>query len=194
MSQHQYGVPSQRYDPYAQQQYNSSSSAAAQQPHNAASHDRQYSNHAGHQVQQGRSSTGASHDVVTQSGSGNAAPRVIRVGPYRLGKCWGRDTQMLMYDGTRRAVQDIVEGDQLMGDDNTPRTVQPHSVIAGRGEMYQIQRAKKVLARYTEAESFTCNAAHILVLVSLKRPWIERLRSGKWAVHSLTIEHQSTLR
>jgi len=38
-------------------------------------------------------------------------------------KCWGVGTRLLMYNGTEKAVEDIVVGDRLMGDDGTPRTV-----------------------------------------------------------------------
>jgi hypothetical protein len=31
------------------------------------------------------------------------------------GKCLGKGTKLLMYDGTRKAVEDVVVGDQLMG-------------------------------------------------------------------------------
>jgi RecQ family ATP-dependent DNA helicase len=47
------------------------------------------------------------------------------------GKCWGKDTEFLMFDGSTKLVQDIHEGDILMGDDNTPRVVQTGSLIRG---------------------------------------------------------------
>jgi RecQ family ATP-dependent DNA helicase len=47
------------------------------------------------------------------------------------GKCWGKDTEFLMFDGSTKLVQDIREGDVLMGDDNTPRVVQTGSLIRG---------------------------------------------------------------
>lgn len=39
------------------------------------------------------------------------------------GKCLGRNTKVLMFDGTVKNVQDIKVGDLLMGDDSTARTV-----------------------------------------------------------------------
>jgi hypothetical protein len=71
------------------------------------------------------------------------APRVawrrklvlVLVGLPARGKCWGRGTQMLMHDGSVRAVEHIVaahhagEAQLLMGDDCTPRRV----VCAYRG-------------------------------------------------------------
>jgi len=90
-----------------------------------------------------------------------------------------------MYDGSRRAVQDIVAGDVLMGDDNTPRIVQPHSVMVGEGEMFKIKPS-----RYnTAAEAFTCNAAHILVLINMKQPWIERsIVSQQYCVQCIVLQ------
>jgi len=39
------------------------------------------------------------------------------------GKCHGINTKILMYNGTIKNVQDIKIGEQLMGDDSTPRNV-----------------------------------------------------------------------
>ena len=39
------------------------------------------------------------------------------------GKCLGKGTKILMYDGTLKNVEDIKVGDRLMGDDSTPRNV-----------------------------------------------------------------------
>jgi len=43
--------------------------------------------------------------------------------PCGRGKCLGKDTPILMYDGSIKMVQDIQIGDLIMGDDSTPRTV-----------------------------------------------------------------------
>lgn len=56
---------------------------------------------------------------------------LVLVGLPARGKCWGANTRMLMYDGRTKAVQDIIAGDVLMGDDSTPRIVQPGSVHSG---------------------------------------------------------------
>ncbi|KAJ2825365.1 pre-mRNA-splicing factor 8, partial [Coemansia erecta] len=50
-------------------------------------------------------------------------------------QCFARDTLVMMHDGSARAVQDVKEGDVLMGDDSGSRTV--HSLVHGpRGDMY----------------------------------------------------------
>ena len=75
---------------------------------------------------------------------------------YVPGKCWGRGTELMRADGSLIAVEDIKVGMQLMGDDCTPRTVQPRSVVHGTGEMFEIQLESR--------EAWRCNAEHILVL------------------------------
>ena len=52
------------------------------------------------------------------------------------GKCLGKDTPVLMYNGTIKMVQDIKIDDQIMGDDSTPRNIL--SVITGKGPLYKI--------------------------------------------------------
>lgn len=56
--------------------------------------------------------------------------------PCAFGKCFAKDTPVLMYDGSIKMVQDIVVGDQVMGDDNTARNVL--SLGTGREKMYKI--------------------------------------------------------
>jgi hypothetical protein len=40
--------------------------------------------------------------------------------PTGAGKCLGKGTPVLMYDGKIKAVEDVCAGDQLMGPDSTP--------------------------------------------------------------------------
>jgi len=75
-------------------------------------------------------------------------------GPAGVGKCHGKDTPILMYDGSIKIVQDIQIGEIIMGDDSTPRTVL--SLGRGRDTMYKITNVK--------SESYTTNSEHILCL------------------------------
>lgn len=50
--------------------------------------------------------------------------------------CHIKGTKVLMYDGSIKNVEDIVVGDILMGDDNTPRVVQ--ELYSGIGQLYKI--------------------------------------------------------
>ena len=74
------------------------------------------------------------------------------------GKCHKRDTPIIMADGSIKMVQDIIEGDFLMGDDSTPRTVL--SLASGRDKMYDIipDSIQK------GGETYTVNQEHILCL------------------------------
>ena len=72
-----------------------------------------------------------------------------------VGKCHARDTPIIMYDGSIRMVQDIIEGDLLMGDDGTPRTVL--SLARGRDVMYEV-------LPHRGGTPFTVNSEHILCL------------------------------
>ena len=72
------------------------------------------------------------------------------------GKCHGIDTPIIMFDGTIKKVQDIKVGDQLMGDDSTPRNVL--SLARGREMMYDVIPLK--------GDKYTVNESHILSLRS----------------------------
>jgi len=71
------------------------------------------------------------------------------------GKCFKKDTPILMYDGSIKMVQDVCVGDQVMGDDSQPRNV----LSLGRGEddMYIVKQG-------TGADDYTVNSEHILCL------------------------------
>ena len=68
--------------------------------------------------------------------------------------CHIKDTKILMFNGTTKLVQNIIIGDQLMGDDSTPRTVL--NLVNGFDDMYQISNVKN--------ESYIVNGDHILCL------------------------------
>jgi superfamily II DNA or RNA helicase len=76
--------------------------------------------------------------------------------PTGAGKCLGKGTPVLMYDGKIKAVEDVCAGDQLMGPDSTPRNVL--SVCSGVEMLYRVMPKK--------GDSYVVNASHIL---SLKR-------------------------
>uniref|UniRef100_A0A6C0LU91 Helicase ATP-binding domain-containing protein n=1 Tax=viral metagenome TaxID=1070528 RepID=A0A6C0LU91_9ZZZZ len=74
--------------------------------------------------------------------------------PCGAGKCLGKDTKILMFDGSIKLVQDIVVGDILMGDDSTPRNVL--SLARGREMMYKVCSSN--------SEGYIVNESHILSL------------------------------
>jgi superfamily II DNA or RNA helicase len=91
-------------------------------------------------------------DHMTAKGGG------ILCVPCGRGKCLRTGTLVMMYDGSTKKVEDIKIGEQLMGDDSTPRTVL--SLAHGQEEMFDI------ISR--NGEKYTVNKSHVL---SLKHIW-----------------------
>lgn len=89
------------------------------------------------------------------SGFGKGDLVIIAARP-AMGKCLGKGTKVLMFDGTLKQVEDVEVGDLLMGDDSTPRKVL--SLARGREEMYWVRQNKGI--------DYRVNKSHIL---SLKR-------------------------
>jgi Hom_end-associated Hint len=79
---------------------------------------------------------------------------IVLLAPPKRYKCLGPDTPVLMFDGSTRSAKDVKVGDQVMGDDSTPRNVL--SAGYGSGSMFRIKQKN--------GEDFLCNDAHILCL------------------------------
>jgi hypothetical protein len=73
--------------------------------------------------------------------------------------CFARGTNIMRYDGSLANVEDIQQGDTIMGDDSTPRTVL--SLCRNRESMYA------VTPEY--GETYTVNEGHKLVLINDKK-------------------------
>ena len=80
---------------------------------------------------------------------------MIEVTKRRQGKCFGINELVRMNDGSVKKVQDIQNGEYVMGDDSTPRLV--YGVTSGKEEMFKITTRK--------GNGFTCNKSHILSLI-----------------------------
>lgn len=76
------------------------------------------------------------------------------IGAAGSGKCLGKDTPVIMYDGTLKMVQDVKVGDLLMGDDSTPRMVL--SLARGRENLYTVKQRN--------GDDYVVNESHILSL------------------------------
>ena len=70
------------------------------------------------------------------------------------GKCHALNTPILMFDGSIKLVQDVIVGDYLMGEDNTPRLVL--NLVRGFDKAFQIYNFIN--------EVYTVNSQHILTL------------------------------
>jgi hypothetical protein len=83
-------------------------------------------------------------------------PTIAIVGKRKTGKCFGIGTQILMYDGTTKSVENILIGDLLMGDDSKPRTVL--NITSGNSMLYKIKQR--------DFKDYIVNEEHILSLKS----------------------------
>lgn len=72
------------------------------------------------------------------------------------GKCLGKGTLVLMFDGTIKPVEHIRIGDAVMGVDSRPRRVL--SVTSGTDQMFKVTPVK--------GDSWVCNSQHTLTLVN----------------------------
>ncbi len=75
-----------------------------------------------------------------------------------MGKCLGKGTKVLMYDGTLKKVEDIEHGELLMGDDSTPRKV--ISTARGREKMYWIRQNMGMDYRVNESHILSLKCSH----------------------------------
>jgi len=80
----------------------------------------------------------------------------VKAAAYLRG-CLGIDTEIVMYDGSRKKVQDVSVGELLRGDDDKPRTVK--ELIRGREQMYSVSG---------NGYTYRVNQNHILTLFSIK--------------------------
>lgn len=79
---------------------------------------------------------------------------IVVSGPTKHGKCFGKGTEILMYDGSEKKVEDIKVGDKLMGDDSSPRKVL--SLGQGVENLHCVQSRDK--------SSYIANKSHLLSL------------------------------
>ena len=72
----------------------------------------------------------------------------------KIDGCFAADTEILLWNGESKMSQDIVVGDELVGDDGTIRIVQ--ETCSGEDEMYEVTQTKGM--------SYTVNSKHTLTL------------------------------
>ena len=81
--------------------------------------------------------------------------KIVFLGSGSSGKCMKKGTEILMADGSVKAIENISVGDRVMGPDSTSRKVtETHS---GKSEMFEVVTNR--------GHGFTCNKDHILTLV-----------------------------
>lgn len=103
-----------------------------------------------------------------------SARNVVSVLPTGAGKCLGKDTPVLMFDGTIKHVQDVKTGDLLMGVDSTPRKVL--STCTGREQLYKVVPVK--------GDPYIVNESHI---ISLKQTGLKSGQKGKGEIVNISV-------
>jgi DNA repair exonuclease SbcCD nuclease subunit len=114
----------------------------------------------------------------------NITETVVLVGNHDM--CFAKNTPILMWDSTVKYSQDIKVGDEVMGDDYTPRKVL--NLTRGEAKMYDIVQLG--------AKHYTVTENHILCL---KIPFpkeiylnvIENLWTVEWLTSELVIESKN---
>ncbi len=81
-------------------------------------------------------------------------PTIVIIGRRGTGKCMGINTPVIMADGKIKMIQDIVEGDKLIGDDNCVRNV--IGTTTGRDLLYKVCQKN--------GDDYVVNGNHILSL------------------------------
>lgn len=80
--------------------------------------------------------------------------KIVVIGKPGTGKCFAHGTEILMYNGEIKQVQNIVAGDILMGDDSNPRNVL--NICVGKESMYKVIQSNGM--------DYIVNSPHILCL------------------------------
>lgn len=76
---------------------------------------------------------------------------------YSATRCEAKGTKILMADLSVKSIEDVIEGDLLMGDDSKPRKVL--SLHRGYGKLYKVKQAS--------GDDYYVNEDHVLVLYDL---------------------------
>lgn len=96
------------------------------------------------------------------------------------GKCLGKDTPVIMHDGSIKMVQDIQNGELVMGPDSKPRKVS--GVTKGFGKLYKITP--------TKGNTWVCNEDHILSLKHTETNEVLNIELKNWLKLSKTEKHK----
>lgn len=93
--------------------------------------------------------------------------------PCGRGKCLAKGTPIMMYDDSIKKVEDVKDGDLVMGDDYKPRFV--WGTTSGNSIMYLIQQEveDKFDRKYINAKEYCVNSEHILTLYNTVTKCIE---------------------
>ena len=97
------------------------------------------------------------------------------------GKCLAYDTEVYMYNGGLKKVQDIVAGDLLMGSDGTSRTVK--KTFLGHGNLYDVYQNPHFSNGLTGI-TYRVNTYHVLSLVLVMAPYFkDNIEEKKYTIY-----------
>lgn len=116
-------------------------------------------------------------EVMAEWERGNR--NVLAVMPTGAGKCLGRGTPVLMFDGTVKPVELVAAGDDLMGPDSQPRRVL--STCTGRETLYRVTPVK--------GDPYVVNESHILSLKKTGTHEVVNLSVGEYLRSSRAFKH-----
>lgn len=85
---------------------------------------------------------------------------MVLYGSGGVGKCLGKGTKVLMFNGDIKNVEDVKVGDKLMGPDSMPRNVL--RTTSGIGHLYRVEQKN--------GDDYVCNDKHILSLQKTPSP------------------------
>ena len=112
---------------------------------------------------------------------------VLVVGYPNVGKCFAAGTLLRLYSGSTVAAEQIVGGEELMGDDGCARVVLPGSLSRGHAPLFRIQPL------HSAQSAFSVNGSHILVLRVTCRPHKRRTADG-WDVCCYELQTDNEMR
>lgn len=100
--------------------------------------------------------------------------------PCGRGKCLGVNTPIWMYNGHRKMVQDVVNGDVVMGDEGLPRYV--YGVTQGKSQMYQLTQDSGITYRVNEWHILTLYDKLTKKIVDIEVSKVESLTNGYYGI------------
>jgi len=95
-----------------------------------------------------------------------------------LGKCLAKGTKVIMYDGSLKCVENVVEGDLLMGVDSKPRKA--YGITKGISNMYKVKQNKSI--------DYVVNEDHILSLKKSKKAINQNWFSDEPQIKNISIK------
>jgi replicative DNA helicase len=98
-------------------------------------------------------------DLDSKIGGVQGGEYCILAGRPSMGKCLGKGTKVVMYDGSLKRVENVKKGDKLMGPDSEPREVL--ALGSGTDDLYKIKQKNGV--------DYVVNSEHKLTLMKTRK-------------------------